>query len=137
MKLKIVYSKPPQWIWDRAEKEFGLSKIPNMQPVFTYGNTIYSPWPNPIDDALMAHEAVHSYQQGSDPEGWWKKYFDLKEFRLAQEIEAYRAHYKAAKITLKDGNALARFKNTIAKDLSGPMYGNLMTYQAALIAIGV
>jgi len=96
--------------------------------VFTYGDIIYYPYmKRAIPDHLIVHEKTHSRQQGNNPAEWWDKYLADTNFRLDQELEAYQkqyAYYVAKNHNLKDR---AWFLEAIAGDLSGAMYGNLIT----------
>lgn len=102
------------------------------KPVFAYGKILFNPYEAFIDQFLMAHEVTHQAQQGSDPAGWWKKYLSDKDFRLGQEIEAYRAQYAMIRAKGKDRNAVARYLHSIACDLSSKMYGSIISYGEAV-----
>ena len=99
--------------------------------VFTYGDTIYAPGGETIEPHLMKHEETHERQQGKDPKGWWGKYLKDPQFRLEQELEAYSNQYAYAKVIIRDRNALAKFLFEIARDLAGPIYGNILTHGEA------
>lgn len=104
--------------------------------VFTYGDTIYAPGVPTLPPTLLEHEEVHSRQQAKlGPDKWWKKYLTDSQFRLSQEIEAYRVQYEAACSMSSDRDALARFLFGLALDLSGEMYGRLMSHAEAMKAI--
>ncbi len=95
-----------------------------------YGDTIYSK--NPVIDDVAAHEAIHIEQQkkiGKDI--WWSKYCADKQFRLEQEIEAYQAQVKWIKDNIKDRNHRFARITKLQLDLSGPMYGNMVTLAVA------
>lgn len=99
--------------------------------VFTYGPIIFNPSGQEITPDLMHHEQTHTIQQGSDPALWWENYLKDGEFRLAQELEAYQVQYNFARQNwhrTHRKNLLFR----IAKDLSGPMYGKMISKQEAL-----
>lgn len=125
--LKQVKSFPPNI--EKIRQKFDLS---NKDIVFTYGTILYNPTGNFIDHPLMAHEETHMRQQGDKPEEWWKKYLDDDSFRLSQEIEAYRNQYKVAKKLIKDRNKLNVYRTILASDLSGLMYGNIISFFEAL-----
>lgn len=116
------------------KKVFTLPKI----VIFTYGNAIYNPANVPIDLALMAHEQTHSIQQEKDgPEKWWKKYLIDKDFRLAQEVQAYQVQYRYYCNEVKDRNRRYRFLNSIAGDLASEMYGNIISKSEAIKVIKI
>ncbi len=100
--------------------------------VFTYGNDLYiqDHAEKQVLPHLLVHEGVHAAQQGEDIEGWWNTYIVDTQFRLKQEIEAYRAQY----IFLKAHSASKSHKKilfALAADLSSPLYGSLLTHLEA------
>lgn len=103
--------------------------------VFTYGNTIYNPGKGNIDKFLYYHEKVHFYQQGENPEEWWGRYLIDPQFRLNQELEAYRAQYKYYCEEVKDRNWRVKYLYGLAKNLCGSSYGNIITHSEAMRAI--
>ena len=127
--MQVVADFPPN-IKEIAEK-FDVTPT----AVYTYGDTIYAPGKGDLDLPLLEHETIHTQQQGDDPAGWWRRYLDDADFRLGQELEAYQKQYQVAKLVYKDRNKLSKFLHSVAIDLSGPMYGNVISYKAALAAI--
>lgn len=124
--MKIVEAYPPNF------KEI-VEVIPGALQtgiVFTYGDTIYNPSKADVEDHLEAHESVHVEQQKDGAEAWWTEYLKNPKFRLEQEIEAYRAQYKMVYKTYGRQNAAFLLKQ-ISDDLSGTMYGNLLTRKQA------
>lgn len=99
--------------------------LEGIKPVFAYGKILYNPHDCPIPDHLKVHELVHMMRQ-KDPQAWWKLYLSDPQFRLTEELLAYRAQYDFAKQWIKDRNQLAQFLNMIATELSSAMYGNLI-----------
>lgn len=103
--------------------------------VFTYFEGIYTSKPMPTD--LFVHESVHYVRQGSGQDEnrakeWWLRYASDKEFRYQEELLAYREQYK---YILKKTNKAIAFefaKNSLAKDLSSEIYGNLKSFYACL-----
>lgn len=128
--MKILIDNPPNI--EDIKKVFTFE--PTDRVIFTYGDTIYNPGGYFIehDLDLIAHEATHTRQQGNDPEGWWKRYLEDKDFRLSQEIEAYRVQYKVFRDINHDRNAKARFINYVAHILSGHIYGYIISYKDAV-----
>jgi hypothetical protein len=115
--MKISTEKPP--IYDRAAQVFDIPAT----AVFTYGDTIFSPsGATNFSVDLVAHEKVHMRQQGDNPEEWWELYLTNREFRLEQEVEAYREQYRV--YCNGESRSAKRFKflQTIASDLASPMY---------------
>ncbi len=127
MAMKIVYDYPPNYT--DILVRFGLL---NESVIFTYGDTIYSPTAQEIPPHLEVHEKVHMHQQGNDPASWWERYLLEDEFRLSQEVEAYHEQYQFVRQDVKDPNRRTRLLMKIASDLSGPMYGNIVTHRQAL-----
>lgn len=121
MSLKVVIGKPPNY--DEIAHHFDLR---GKDVVFTYGNTLYNPGGNKIEEHLMMHEEVHAEQQ-KVPHKWWKQYLKDSKFRLEQELEAYAVQYRYASEMIRDKNRLYNFLNRIASDLAGPIYGNVLT----------
>jgi len=126
--MKIKHKRPPNY--DEIIKHFPA--VADMSGViFTYGDTLYVPSGNDIPDHLMKHEETHQRQQeelGKDV--WWEYYFDNPNFRLMQEVEAYRNQYAHIK---EHSNRQSRRQllQQLAKDLSRPMYGNLVSREKA------
>ncbi len=97
--------------------------------VFAYGDTIYSDFP--ISSNLLAHELTHIFQQikmGADI--WWEKYLKNKKFRLSQEVEAYQQQYKV--IENSDSDNASYYLDKLARDLSGKLYGFIVSYDEAV-----
>jgi hypothetical protein len=93
MEYKISHAPPP--CYREAQKKFGVNFF-RSGVVFTYGDTIHF-FKGNLDPDLIAHESVHIKQHAAYPGGpaaWWRRYLDDGEFRLAQELEAYRAQYQ-------------------------------------------
>lgn len=125
--MNIVKAYPPN-----IEKIKAVVQI-NPMTIFTYGDTIYNPGGHPIENQseLIAHETVHAIQQGSDPEAWWDKYLSDVHFRLEQEIDAYKAQYKKFRRMTINKKARNQLADRLARDLSSPLYGNIIDYYTA------
>lgn len=108
---------------------------PPESAMFCYGDTIHNPSKNPIDLALMVHEGTHQIQQDGKPKEWWGRYLKEPEFRFKQELEAYRTQYRVYEQTIKNRDQLALRVHNMAKDLSGAMYGNIISYPQAVKSI--
>lgn len=127
--VKIVKDFPPN-----------IAKITRVFPrlpetvCFTYGDTIYFPNGETLSDDLVEHESVHIDQQKElGAERWWDKYLDDKEFRLAQEVEAYAKQYICVKKTRKEKIA-KRYLEMFAHHLS-TIYGLDITESQAYTII--
>jgi hypothetical protein len=122
--MKVLKAYPP----NIAQIQKVLN--PPFATVFTYGDTIY----NPNVDAelppdLVAHERVHMFQQMKflTPGEWWDKYLKDENFRFNQEVEAYKAQWKI----MRHSRMANWLLHGIVTDLSGDMYGNLVSYTIA------
>lgn len=106
----------------------------NKNIVFTYAPNIYSPAGIELSPDLKAHEEMHIERQSDQPSSWWTRYLTDIEFRLQEELVAYRAQYRYA---LEHYNRPKRRKllSHIASDLSSAMYGNLVTKHEATMLI--
>lgn len=127
----IVHAAPPDWIWRLATVELGA----NGNTVFTYGDTIFVPSGNALPPDLIAHEGVHRRQQGTDPDGWWQRYFADVPFRLEQEIAAYRRQYAAYAGRERYRLARQQFLARLAASLAGPLYGRMIDVPTAAALI--
>lgn len=128
--MEITTSYPPNY--DDICKVFPVRDKPGI--IFTYGSTLHCPNGMNIPGHLMAHEQTHMKQQGNDPKAWWDKYLIDTQFRLSQELEAYRNQYK---VLLEQHNREERrtILNSLAKDLSSSIYGNLVDKKQAKLLI--
>ena len=123
--MKFSKERPP--IMDRLEKAFGVKWGGDL--VIAYGDTIYHT--NKLDPSVIVHESVHIKRQ-KDPQQWWESFIRDPKFRFGEELLAYREQYKFLKDITRDRNELARHWYRLATDLSGKMYGNVVSHQEAL-----
>lgn len=124
--MNIVKGFPPNInkIWERFE-------LLGQPVVFTYGNTLYNPFGGTISQDLMVHEQVHeAVQTKMGVEKWWDKYLEDDKFRLDEEVLAYKTQYNFVKQTMSRQVTRALL-DKICKDLSGVIYGKLVTYDEA------
>jgi hypothetical protein len=123
---KIVKAFPPNYEEIRARFN------PPAGTVFAYGDTIYAPYlRNPLPQHLIVHESTHFAQQraAGSPEAWWRRYIDDPQFRLEQELEAYRAQYAAvAALSRPERRELLAH---ICRSLASRMYGGIVTKEQA------
>lgn len=127
---KIAYTPPP--IYPEVRKAWGV-KWEDGKVVMVYGDTIHQSFMEPMDEDLLVHELVHVRQHGAypgGPEAWWKRYMEDVDFRISQELEAYRTQYKwcLENVNRQTRKAILRH---CAKDLSSFLYGNVMSYDEA------
>lgn len=127
-KMEIVYDYPPNY--DAISKVFDIKDKPGI--VFTYGFKLYVPGGKgvEIDRHLMIHEETHARQQAEmGIEKWWEHYLSNQSFRLTSELEAYRNQYRSmGSLSLSQRRG---YLDHIVKDLSGAMYGNVVSQEDA------
>lgn len=125
--MEIVAGYPPNYA--EIKKKF---KFNNQNVVFTYGDKVYVPNGKPLPDHLEVHESTHIKQQAEiGAEKWWERYLQDKNFRLEQEVEAYKNQY--AFISQNYGrNDRKGFLKKISNDLSSEMYGGIVTRKEAV-----
>ena len=119
--LKIINKEPP--MLDEIMKAF--PEVDLSMTVFTFGSELYNPSGSYVSDDLMAHEEVHEYQQAcmtGGPTEWWKRYIDDRDFRLAQELEAYKRQFDFSCRKITDRNKQAVHLMKYARILAHPMY---------------
>ena len=125
-----IINEPPKGIYERAQEKWGVDF---ETTIFTVGSKIHAKYGLPPD--LMAHELVHVKQQAEFEGGykaWWECYFEDDQFRLDQEVAAYKEQLSLVRNLIKDRNQQARVLSRIAAVLSGKTYGNLISYAEAL-----
>lgn len=84
--MKISTLKPK--IFQRLEETFGVDW--NSGVIVTYGDTVHCKSGHLSPD-LIVHERTHINQQVTyGPEKWWERYLTDPEFRLLQELAAYK-----------------------------------------------
>jgi len=132
MRLNLVKAYPPNYdqICEAIDGVKGNEGI-----VFTYGDTVYSPSGIALAEHVRRHEAVHVEQQtkmGKDE--WWAEYLKNPQFRLEQELEAYKVQYRWIQRT-RNYKYISETLDGIAADLAGPMYGNILDFDTAKKAI--
>lgn len=127
--MKIINSLPP--MWDRINATFDIG----MKPViFTFGPVIYNPNGGKITKELEAHEEIHWQRQGDADEGimaWWNQYLVDPGFRLEEELPAHRAEYRAFCKRHAGHSARHKYLAFVSQRLCGPLYGNLLSIDAA------
>jgi len=127
---KVVKAYPPNY-------EEICSHIPAVRKtptiVFTYGDTIYAPAGTDLSPDFLAHEETHVERQ-SNPAEWWARYLVDVQFRLDEELAAYRAQYKYAVEHYSRANRRILLTH-MTKDLSGAMYGKIITRKEAIALI--
>ncbi len=127
VEIRIVGARPE--VYETLHERFGV-EWDNGIIITVYPN-IHCRFPLPPDK--IVHEAVHLVQQkemGADI--WWHRWLAEPGFRLDQEAAAHRKEADFVRKSIKDRNDRDKFIRDIAKNLSGPIYGNLISYGEAL-----
>jgi hypothetical protein len=128
--MQILNQNPPNIL--EIAKYFDVQE----NTVYCYGDKLYNPGGGFVDPSLLAHEKTHSRQQAEiGPAEWWRLYLKFDDFRVSQEVEAYQNQYQVLKQIFKDRNRLNFHLVRIAKELSGSLYGNMMSFGEASKAI--
>ncbi len=137
--MKIVCAEPP--LIDEIDAAF---KVRGKPIFFAFGDVLYNPMNVDIPPALLVHENVHGMRQkvyaGPLPleQGvglWWLRYIKDRRFRLDEELPAHVAEYWHIARNVNRGRRRAALSN-IAKRLSSPLYGNLISLEQAKRLIG-
>lgn len=124
--MRIVEDFPPNW--DELTRAFNVA---GKKVICAWGGIIYNPNGADLTPALMAHEAVHGARQAGDVVGWWRRYIDDADFRLAEEIPAHQAEYRAAIKQAANRNQRRWHEKKIAVRLASPLYGRMITLPKA------
>ena len=115
--LEIVIDYPP--IYDEIKSVFPMA---GRGVIYAWGNKIYNPYNVSIPPQLIEHERVHGRRQGNDVEGWWRRYLDEKEFRLAEEIAAHIVEMMCLLGPNPNRQMRRQIIRSTAKRLSSPLY---------------
>lgn len=83
--MKILNTYPPNY----AEIQRAID--PPKDAVFPWGDKIFNPSGEEIPPDIQWHEQVHLKQQKNfpNPEIWWFKWMNDKDFRLQEELQAF------------------------------------------------
>lgn len=123
--LKIIVDFPPN-IKD-IKNRFTLTG----RELFAWGDIIFNPSGSKVPKQLLAHEHVHSKQQGDKIKAWWDRYLIDKEFRLSQELEAHQVEYYVFCKNEPNRNRRRIYLKIVAKKLSSRIYGKMITFGKA------
>jgi len=126
--MKIKHKTPPNY--EEIIKYFPwVAKRENV--IFTYDGILYVPSGNKISLDLMAHEETHVKQQKEmGVKEWWDLYYIDPEFRLTQELEAYTNQYKYG-VENYNRHYRRQLLKKVIEDLSGPLYGHIISKDKA------
>lgn len=125
--MRIVFERPP--LFNLINAKFRIAGKP---VIFSWGDIIYNPQRIHIPPELLAHEAVHGRRQGNDIEFWWRAYCAADpRFRLAEEVLAHRAEYRAILDECDNRHARRTYLKRVAKRLANPIYGSMVSVARA------
>lgn len=125
--MRIAYTFPPNYA-EICRRIPAVKLRPTI--IFTYGDTLYNPGRGLIPDHLMAHEETHAREQAEmGIDEWWDQYLASPQFRLEQELKAYRVQYRVAAALPRHMRKTLLLK--ISADLGGPMYGKIVDKEQA------
>lgn len=128
--MKISHNKPPHfWIMEK------IFKCDWERTAFAFGDTIYSKYVLP--DHLIVHEQTHLKQQHFSfivAWVWLLLYIVSKKYRYAVELESYRNQWVFFRANY-GFREQQHFLDKIVSDLSGELYGNIVSYNEAKRAI--
>lgn len=100
--------------------------------IITYYPKIHTPIQ--LTEAKLVHELTHLKQQEEYIGGvkdWWARYLQDDEFRLSQELEAYRQEVVWIMENIRDRSKRYFLIRQIRKDLSSSIYGGLVSFEEA------
>ena len=130
----MIISKEKPVVYERCKEVFGVEWEKGI--IITYGESIHC-----INDLsnrpdLIVHEQTHIDQQTKyGVEAWWDRYFIDKEFRLDQEVEAYRNQVKYMKENYPRPYRRALIKS-LCRDMS-TLYKGMCTESEAMELISI
>lgn len=126
----MIINTPPA-IYPRIKKQFGDFWDKGL--IITYYPNIYWIGGDRLPLRKVVHENVHIRQQARyGVEKWWDDFISNKEFRLSQEVEAYQEEVKYIRSNVPNKQTRFKLIDEIAKDLSGKLYGRMISYNDAL-----
>jgi hypothetical protein len=120
---KIIKDYPPNY--EKIKEVFN----PPESACYCYGDDLYNPSGNKLEEHILVHENVHRLQQNGDPETWWNKYLVDKEFRKNQEVEAYKVQYNFIKLRTTE-KIYSQFLDLFAQQLSSMYDLGITKYEA-------
>jgi hypothetical protein len=125
--MKVIRAYPPNF--SELAKVFPIKGKPGI--LYAWGDRLYNPSGVKVTPWILAHEETHGSQQmhfGLDE--WWWNYINKADFRRIEEVLAHRYEWLAY-----SGPDPDAYLDMMSKRLSSPLYGRLLTYDAARRAI--
>lgn len=129
----MKFSKEKPAIYDRLHKAFGVKWEDGI--AITFGDTVYSKDDITKVPGLVSHEQTHIEQQKefASPEEYMEKFITDKEFRFAEEVEAYVNQWEDGKKELVEesrGKEIPYFRKFIINAMV-TAYGDMCTREQA------
>lgn len=132
--MKVIKAFPPNWI--EIAKVFPVKGKQGI--LYAYGDRLYNPSGVTVTPWIMAHEEVHGRRQlgeegdeTMDVVRWWDNYLAYEDFRFNEELLAHQAEYKTYRI-MNGARLTNSYLDLMAKRLSSPLYGSMVSYEEAL-----
>lgn len=133
--MKITFKKLNEAPNYQALKDkFGIDN----KAIIAYGDTIYCD--SQLTGDLLQHELTHCQRQKFDKgsaKRWFELYMTDDNFRLQEEVLAYRSQFEFCKRVFKDRNKRTKILWALAKELSSPMYGSIINHREAMKLIDI
>lgn len=129
--MRIVHAYPP--LIEEIDAAF---HVRGKAILFAWGDVIFNPAEVPVPIELHEHEQVHGLRQGSNVEEWWRRYIADPAFRLEEELPAHVAEFNSLceqqrPRWVSERNMRRTLAAHVARKLSAPLYGRLVTFEAA------
>ncbi len=133
---KVLNNKPA--IFEKIKEAFPFvtDEFWKKGVIIPYGGKIYCA--KKLSQDLIVHEDTHLEQQakiGCDL--WWEKYLHDKDFRLAQELEAYGRQFRFMDKHYNNLAWIEMAKEFHIKALCSPQYGSMISVEEAKKLLGV
>jgi hypothetical protein len=130
--MNIIVARPPNF--EAILKVFPEAAKPGV--MFAWGDTIFSPSSAYVPPQLIAHEEVHQEQQLAEgPEIWWAQYLVSPQFRFDMELRAHIVEYHEFIKHTRSRPRQREYLAAVAKRLSSPLYGSMVTFEHAMKTI--
>lgn len=125
--MRIIKAFPPNYL--ELREHFPIAGKQGI--LYSWGDRLYNPSGIKVEPWLLAHEEVHGNRQGFDVEEWWHKYIQDRHFRLDEELRAHAVEYYTFKAHWPKKPQQQQYLDRLATRISGPLYGNLISFAEA------
>lgn len=126
---EVKFSQERPEIYWRLKAKFNVNWDDGI--IIANGDTIYSK--DKIPPQKLVHELVHIERQSEyGLDNWWNSYINDDDFRLLEEVLAYKKEYDFLKRHIKDREAVFFYLREMATSLSSSIYGSIIDYSEAL-----